>query len=69
MGKFDDCSKRTHAEFSAAAKANTLVPFQAMEKPGGRYAAMNDVAIEFFTKTDMTAQQGVDKMVSASKNN
>ena len=69
MSKFDDCSKRTHAEFNAAAKANTLVPFQAMEKPGGRYAAMNDVAIEFFTKTDMTAQQGVDKMVAASKNN
>jgi glucose/mannose transport system substrate-binding protein len=69
MSKFDECSKRTHAEFNAAAKANTLVPFHGMEKPAGRYGAMNDVAIEFFTKTDMTAQQGVDKMVSASKNN
>ncbi len=69
MSKFDECSKRTHAEFSAASKTSTLVPFHAMEKPAGRYGAMNDVAIEFFTKSEMTAQQGVEKMVAASKNN
>ena len=69
MSKFDECSKRTYAEFTAAAKANTLVPFQAMEKPAGRYAAMNDVSIEFFSKPEMTAQQAVDKLVAASKNN
>ena len=69
MSKFDDCSKRTYAEFTAAAKANTLVPFHAMEKPAGRYSAMNDVAIEFFSKAEMTPQQGVDKIVAAAKAN
>lgn len=69
MSKFDDCSKRTYAEFTAAAKTNTLVPFHAMEKPAGRYAAMNDVAIDFFSKAEMTPQQGVDKIVAAAKAN
>ena len=40
-----------------------------MEKPAGRYAAMNDVAIEFFSKVEMTPQQGVDKIVAAAKAN
>lgn len=67
MSKFDDCSKATYAEFTAAGKAGTLVPFVDMMIPAARSGAIRDVYIDFNAKPEMTAAQAVEKMVAASK--
>mgnify|MGYP000010434347 CR=1 FL=1 len=67
ISQFDDCSKATYADFNAAGKAGTLVPFVDMMIPASRAGAIRDVYIEFNAKPDMTAAQAVDKMVLASK--
>ncbi len=67
MSKFDDCSKATYTEFTAAGKAGTLVPFIDMMIPAARSGAIRDVYIEFTSKPEMTASQAIDKLVAASK--
>lgn len=67
ISQFDECSKATYAEFNAAGKAATLVPFVDMMIPASRAGAIRDVYIEFNAKPEMTAAQAIDKLVAAAK--
>lgn len=67
LSKFDDCSKTTYAEFNAASKAGTLVPFVEMMIPASRAGVIRDVYMDFHAKSDMTAAQAIDKLVLASR--
>jgi glucose/mannose transport system substrate-binding protein len=67
MSKFDDCSKTSYAEFVAAGKAGTLVPFPGMVQSAARFGAINDVIIKFFSTPEMTTADGVTRMLVALK--
>jgi glucose/mannose transport system substrate-binding protein len=69
MSKFDECSKRSFADFAAASKSGTLTPYPLMILPAGRISAMNDVIIEFFSKTDTQPAAAAEKLAQALKSN
>jgi glucose/mannose transport system substrate-binding protein len=67
MSRFDACSKASYADFIAAGKANTLVPFPGMMLSAGRFGAINDVIVQFFSKPEMPTADAVTKMIAATK--
>jgi glucose/mannose transport system substrate-binding protein len=69
MSKFDDCSKRSFADFAAASKSGALTPYPLMILPAGRNSAMNDVIIEFFNNGEMNASSAAEKLAHALKTN
>lgn len=69
MSKFDECAKKSEADFKAAAKANTLEPSWAhgMAMSSATQGAMYDVISQFWNDDKMTAQQAADKLATAAK--
>jgi len=70
MDKFDDCAKKSHADFVAASKAGSLVPSIAhqMAVPAATTGAMQDVVTQFFN-SDMASKQAVEKLAAAARVN
>lgn len=70
MDKFDDCAKKSHADFIAASKAGTLVPSIAhqMAVPAATTGAMQDVVTQFFN-SDMSSRQAAEELASAARVN
>ena len=68
MDKFDDCGKKSNADFVATAKKNTLVPSLAhgMALPEATKGAMQDVVTQFFN-SDMSSKEAVQKLAAAAK--
>ena len=68
MDKFDDCAKKSAADFVATSKKGTLVPSIAhgMAVPAAVAGAMQDVVTQFFN-SDMAAKAAVEKLVMAAK--
>ncbi|MBI3525470.1 MAG: carbohydrate ABC transporter substrate-binding protein [Betaproteobacteria bacterium] len=68
MDKFDDCAKKSAADFVATSKKGTLVPSIAhgMAVPAAIAGAMQDVVTEFFN-SDMDSKAAVEKLALAAK--
>ncbi|MEQ1589930.1 MAG: ABC transporter substrate-binding protein, partial [Gallionella sp.] len=68
MDKFDDCAKKSNADFVATSKKGTLVPSIAhqMAVPAATTGAIQDVVTQFFN-SDMSSKSAVEKLVSAAK--
>lgn len=69
VSKFDECSKKSYADFVSAGKSGTLAVAPDMLQSPARMAAWQDVFLAFWNDEGMTAQQGVDKLVAAAKAN
>ncbi|WP_085316401.1 ABC transporter substrate-binding protein [Derxia lacustris] len=69
LSKFDDCAKKSAADFAADAKAGTLVPTIAhkMAVPESTQGAMQDVVTQFFHSTSMTPAEAATKLAAAAK--
>jgi glucose/mannose transport system substrate-binding protein len=69
MSKFDDCAKQSSKDFVATAKSNTLVPSIAhgMAVSSAAEGAIKDVVSQFWNTDTMTADQAMDRLVSAAK--
>jgi glucose/mannose transport system substrate-binding protein len=70
MKKFDDCAKKSHADFIAASKAGTLVPSIAhqMAVPAATTGAIQDVVTQFFN-SNMSSKEAVQDIAQAAKTN
>jgi glucose/mannose transport system substrate-binding protein len=70
MDKFDDCAKKSNADFVATSKKGSLVPSIAhgMAVPAATAGAMQDVVTQFFN-SDMSAKDAVKKLAGAAKIN
>ncbi|HEY9104092.1 ABC transporter substrate-binding protein [Chitinimonas sp.] len=68
MSKFDDCAKKSTADFVATNKAGSLVPSFAhqMAMPSAVQGATQDV-ISSFMNSNMTSKEAVAKLLAASK--
>jgi len=68
MDKFDDCAKKSNADFVASSKTGSLVPSIAhgMAVPAANAGAIQDVVTQFFN-SDMTTKQGIEKLAAAAK--
>lgn len=68
MSKFDDCAKKSAADFVASNKSGGLVPSFAhqMAMPPAVQGATQDV-IASFMNSNMTSQEAVKKLLAASK--
>jgi glucose/mannose transport system substrate-binding protein len=68
MDKFDDCAKKSNADFVASSKAGSLLPSIAhgMAVPAATAGAIQDVVTQFFN-SDMTTKQAIEKLASAGK--
>lgn len=68
MTKFDDCAKKSSADFVASSTAGTLLPSIAhqMAVPPAAQGAIQDVVSQFF-KGSFTARQAAEKLVVAAK--
>jgi glucose/mannose transport system substrate-binding protein len=68
LDKFDDCAKKSNADFVASAKAGTLVPSIAhqMAVSAATSGAMQDVVTQFFN-SDMSVKDAVTKLAAAAK--
>jgi glucose/mannose transport system substrate-binding protein len=68
MDKFDDCAKKSHADFVASSKAGSLVPSIAhqMAVPAATTGAIQDVVTQFFN-SDMSSKQAVEKVAAAAR--
>ena len=68
MDKFDECGKKSNADFVATAKKNSLVPSiaHAMAVSAATAGAMQDVVTQFFN-SDMSAKDAVTKLAAAAK--
>jgi glucose/mannose transport system substrate-binding protein len=68
MSKFDDCAKKSAADFVADNKAGTLVPSFAhqMAEPSAVQGAIQDVVTQFMN-SDMSSKDAVAKLLDASK--
>ena len=68
MDKFDDCAKKSSADFAATSKKGTLVPSIAhgMAVPSAVAGAMQDVVTQFFN-SDMSAKDAVAKLAAVAK--
>lgn len=69
VSKFDDCARKSYADFVAAGKSGTLAAAPNMIQTPAKIAAWRDVFLAFWNDDTMTAQQGVDKMAAAAKAN
>ncbi len=69
VSKFDDCAKKSYADFVSSGKNGGLAAAPGMIQSPGKIAAWRDVALAFWNDDGMSAQQGVDKMVAAAKAN
>jgi glucose/mannose transport system substrate-binding protein len=69
LSKFDQCAKDSAAEFTAAAKAGSLVPSWAheMAMPPANKGAMFDVVTAFMNTPSMTPKQAAERMATAGK--
>jgi glucose/mannose transport system substrate-binding protein len=69
LSKFDQCAKDSAAEFTAAAKAGSLVPSWAheMAMPPANKGAMFDVVTAFMNTPSMTPKQAAERMAAAGK--
>ena len=67
MDKFDDCAKKSNADFVATAKKGSLVPSIAhgMAVPSATAGAMQDVVTQFFN-SDMAPKAAVEKLAVAA---
>ncbi len=68
MDKFDDCAKKSNADFVATSKKGSLVPSVAhgMAVPAASAGAIQDVVTQFFN-SDMSSKSAVEKLVAAAK--
>ena len=68
MDKFDDCAKKSNADFVASSKTGSLVPSIAhqMAVPAATTGAIQDVVTQFFN-SNMSSKQAVEKLASAAK--
>jgi len=68
LDKFDDCAKKSNADFVATAKAGALVPSIAhgMAVSAATAGAMQDVVTQFFN-SDMEPKSAVAKLAAAAK--
>jgi glucose/mannose transport system substrate-binding protein len=68
MDKFDDCAKKSNADFVATSKKGSLVPSVAhgMAVPAATAGAIQDVVTQFFN-SDMSSKSAVEKLASAAK--
>ena len=69
VSKFDDCAKASYADFVASGKNGTLAAAPGMISSPGRIGAWRDVALAYWNDEGMTPQQGIDKLVAATKAN
>ena len=69
LAKFDDCAKKSAADFTASAKGGGLVPSIAhgMAVPAATAGAIQDVVTEFFNGNTMTPKAAAEKLVVAAK--
>jgi glucose/mannose transport system substrate-binding protein len=67
MSRFDACSKASYADFVAAGKANTLVPFPGMMLSAARFGAIHDVIEQFYAKPETPTADAVTKLIAATK--
>jgi glucose/mannose transport system substrate-binding protein len=68
MAKFDDCAKKSNADFVASSKGGSLVPSIAhqMAVPAATTGAIQDVVTQFFN-SEMTTRQAIEKLAAAAK--
>ncbi len=68
MAKFDDCAKKSNADFVASSKAGSLVPSIAhqMAVPAATTGAIQDVVTQFFN-SNMSSKEAVEKIAEAAK--
>ena len=68
MAKFDDCAKKSNADFIASSKAGSLVPSIAhqMAVPAATTGAIQDVVTQFFN-SNMSSKEAVEKIAEAAK--
>jgi glucose/mannose transport system substrate-binding protein len=68
MDKFDDCAKKSNADFVSTSKKGTLVPSVAhgMAVPAASAGAIQDVVTQFFN-SDMSSKSAVEKLAAAAK--
>ena len=69
VSKFDDCGRRSYADFVAAGKSGSLAAAPSMVATPGRYAAWRDAFLAYWNDDAMTPQQGVDKLIAVTKAN
>jgi glucose/mannose transport system substrate-binding protein len=71
LDKFDDCAKTSAADFTASAKAGTLVPSIAhgMAVPSAVEGGIKDVVSQYWNDEKMTTADAMDRLVAAAKNN
>jgi glucose/mannose transport system substrate-binding protein len=69
VSKFDECGKRSYADFVASGNSGTLAAAPNMVASPGRFAAWRDAVLAYWNDDAMTVQQGVDKLVAATKAN
>jgi glucose/mannose transport system substrate-binding protein len=69
MTKFDDCAKKSAADFTATSKTGGLVPSIAhgMAVPAATAGAMQDVVTQFFNGTTMSPKAAAEKLAAAAK--
>ncbi|GGP28047.1 ABC transporter substrate-binding protein [Silvimonas amylolytica] len=69
LSKFDDCAKKSSADFKNAAAKGTLVPSWAhdMAIPPAAEGAIYDVAAQFWNDDGMTAQAAAQKIAAAAR--
>lgn len=69
MSKFDDCAKKSAADFVATNKSGGLVPSFAhqMAQPSAVQGAVQDVVTQFMNTPAMTSKEAVAKLLDASK--
>ena len=69
MDKFDDCAKRSSADFVATAKSGALLPSLAhgMAVPSATEGAIKDVVSQFWNSDKMSAKDAMDKLAAAAK--
>ncbi|PHV12270.1 ABC transporter substrate-binding protein [Chitinimonas sp. BJB300] len=68
MSKFDDCAKKSAADFVASNKSASLVPSFAhqMAQPSAAQGAIQDV-VSSFMNSNMTSKEAVAKLLEAAK--
>ena len=69
MDKFDDCARRSSADFKASAKRGTLLPSLAhgMAQPAHTVALMWDVINQFWANDRMTANEAAARLATAAR--
>jgi glucose/mannose transport system substrate-binding protein len=69
MDRFDDCARRSAADFAVTAKGGGLLPSLAhgMAVPPAIEGAIKDVITQFWSGGKMTPAQAMDRMVAAAR--